>query len=196
VPNVSPCRPSTLSSGLTVLALAAGVAVGVPAPARAEKADRDKPLVIEADQPGTVDLARRVVVFAGNVVLTQGTLRIRANRLELREGPDGQREAAALGADGAPADFREKREGLNEFVEGRARRIDYDSRSDVLKLEGQAQVRRLRGEGPNSEVADEITGERITWDNSAEFFRVQAAPGSAGAPAGRVRAVIAPPRKP
>lgn len=198
VPSPEPhgSRPLRARAPLPTAALALALAAGLTPPAQAERADRDKPLVIEADQPGTVDLARKVVVFAGNVVLTQGTLRIRAQRLELRELPGGQREASAVGSDAVPADFREKRDGLNEFVEGRARRIEYDSRSDVLQLIGGAQVRRLRGEGPTQEVADEITGEQITWDNTAEFFRVQGAPGAAGTPGGRVRAVITPARKP
>jgi lipopolysaccharide export system protein LptA len=35
----------------------------------AEKADRSKQMVIEANQPGTLDMARQVVVFAGSVVV-------------------------------------------------------------------------------------------------------------------------------
>ncbi|MFM8344780.1 MAG: LptA/OstA family protein, partial [Betaproteobacteria bacterium] len=60
-------------------------------PALAEKADRQQPLNIEADQSSTVDMARRVVVFNGRVVLTQGTLRILADRVELAEVGDNHR---------------------------------------------------------------------------------------------------------
>lgn len=159
----------------------------VAAAAQADRADRSQPLAIEADKPGTVDMLKQVVTFNGNVVVTQGTMRIHAERVELRESPDGHRSATALGAPGQPATFRQKREGLDEFIEGAAARIEYDSRSEVLKLLGNASVRRTRG----SVTADQITGNVITYDNAAELFSV-AGDGS-GAPGGRVRAVLTPP---
>src|SRR5688572_17803230 len=110
---------------LVSLLLAATAAV---APAWAEKSDRTKPLTIEADQPGTLDLVRQVVVFNGNVVVAQGTMTIRAERVEVRERTDGHRSATALGANGKAANFRQKRDGVDETIEGAAERIEYDSR--------------------------------------------------------------------
>lgn len=152
---------------------------------QADKADRYQPLTIEADKPGTLDMQRRVVVFNGNVVMAQGTMRIRAERVELREVGEGHRTAVALGDGGQRAQFRQKREGLDEFIEGEAERIEYDSRSELLRLVGRAEVRRLRG----SAVADQITGKLITYDSAAELFSVQ----GDQAAGGRVRAVITPP---
>ena len=165
------------------------------APAQAEKADRNKPLTIEADQPGTVDLLKQVVVFNGNVVVAQGTMSIRADKVEMRERPDGHRSAIALGGPGKPAAFRQKRDGVDETIEGQAERIEYDSRGDVVRFSGGAQVRRLRGTAP----ADEISGSIITYDNGNETFNVQgaAAPGAASAAgSGRVRVVITPKPEP
>jgi len=159
------------------------------APAQAEKADRSKPLTIEADQPGTVDLLKQVVVFNGNVVVAQGTMEIRAERVEVRERPDGHRSATAIGSAGKAAAFKQKRDGVDETIEGSAERIEYDSRGDVVRFAGNAQVRRLRGATP----ADEVNGSVITYDNGNETFSVQGAattPGVAGA--GRVRVVITP----
>lgn len=179
---------------LFALTLAAVVAGGLAMPVWAEKADRGKPLTIEADQPGTLDLIKQVVVFNGNVVVAQGTMAIRADKVEVRERPDGHRSATALGSAGKPASFRQKREGVDETIEGQADRIEYDSRGDVVRFVGSAQVRRLRGSTP----ADEITGSLITYDNGNETFSVQgAAPAPAGAAAsapagGRVRVVITP----
>jgi len=162
------------------------------APALAEKADRGKPLTIEADLPGTVDLLKQVVVFNGNVVVAQGTMAIRAERVEVRERPDGHRIATALGGAGKPASFKQKRDGVDETIEGSAERIEYDSRGDVVRFSGNAQVRRLRGATP----ADEISGGVITYDNGNETFRVEGATQASGAGAnpdtGRVRVVITP----
>ena len=165
-------------------------------PAYAEKADRNKPLTIEADQPGTVDLQKQVVVFNGNVVVAQGTMAIRAERVEVRERADGHRSALAQGGGTKQASFRQKRDGVDETIEGSADRIEYDSRGDVVRFAGNAQVRRLRGATP----ADEISGSVITYDSGNETFSVQGAAGAAGASApasngagtGRVRVVITP----
>jgi lipopolysaccharide export system protein LptA len=172
--------------------LALLLSAAVAGMAHAEKADRGKPLMIEADQPSSLDLINQVVVFNGNVVLAQGTLAIRADRVEVRERPDGHRSAVALGSPARPATFRQKREGLDETIDGHAQRIEYDSRGDVVRFVGDAQVRRLRGD----QQADEISGNVITYDNGSETFNVAGAaapPGqAASAPGGRVRVVITP----
>jgi lipopolysaccharide export system protein LptA len=176
--------PRCLRPCLLALALAGGLL----AAAHAERADRDKPMVIEADKPGTVDLLRQLVVFNGNVVIVQGTMQIRAERVELRELPDGFRAATAFGAPGQLASFRQKRDGVDETLQGSAERIEYDGRASTLRLVGNGSVRRLRG----TTVADEITGALIVWDNNAELFSVQGGASSAANPSGRVRAVISP----
>jgi lipopolysaccharide export system protein LptA len=176
---------------LALMSLAAAL-LWPAVPAWAEKADRSKPLTIEADQPGTLDLIKQVVVFNGNVVVAQGTMAIRAERVEVRERPDGHRSATAVGSPGKPAGFKQKRDGVDETIEGSADRIEYDSRGDVVRFVGGAQVRRLRG----NTAADEITGSVITYDNGNETFSVQGAtaqPGAASMPGnGRVRVVITP----
>lgn len=166
------------------LLLYAGVAA-----AWAEKADRTRPMTLESDKPCTVSLLKQTSTCSGNVVISQGTLQLRADRLELRETPEGYQMALAIGAPGKPATYRQKRDGaVDEFVEGQAQRIDYDSRAGTLRFEGAAVVRRLRG----STVADEIQGQQITWDSTAESFNVQGGAATAANPGGRVRAVITP----
>lgn len=154
-------------------------------PAAAEKADRGQPIVVEADRPGTLDLQRQVVVFNGNVQIVQGTLIIRADRIEVREQAGGYRSAVATGVAGQQASYRQKRDGLNEVVEAAADRIEYDARAGTLRFSGAAAVRRLR----DGIVADEITGAEIRWDDGAELFSVQ---GGGPATGGRVRAVLTP----
>ena len=182
----------------THLALALLLVAALPA-VQAERADRSKPLTIEADQPGTLDLVKQVVVFNGNVVVAQGTMAIRAERVEVRERADGHRSATALGGNGKLASFKQKRDGVDESIEGVAERIEYDSRGDVVRFAGNAQVRRLRNGSP----ADEITGALITYDSGNETFSVQggaAAVGAGGASApasSRIKVTLAPrPEKP
>jgi lipopolysaccharide export system protein LptA len=164
------------------------VALPLGVPAWAEKADRDKPLVVEADRPGMVDLQRQVVVFNGNVVISQGTMVLRAERVEMHETADGYRAASAIGSPGRPATWRQRRDGVDETVEGAVERIEFDGRNDTLRFVGSGAVRRLRG----GSVADEITGAVIVWDNIAEVFKVEGGAISAANPTGRVRAVLSP----
>ena len=158
------------------------------APARAARSDREQPLVVEADRPGTVDLQNQVVVFNGNVVISQGTMVLRADRIEMRETADGYRAASAIGTPGRPATWRQQRDGVDETVEGSADRIEFDGRADTLRFVGRGAVRRLRG----GTVADEITGSLITWDNTNELFKVTGGAPTPSNPTGRVRAVFAP----
>jgi lipopolysaccharide export system protein LptA len=157
--------------------------------ARAEKADQLKPLNVEADQSGRVDLQNQVVVFTGNVVVSKGTMVIRASRIEVRQSPSGYDSATAFGAPGKPATFRQKRDGVDEFIDGQADRLEYDGQATLVKFINNAAVRRLRG----AAVADEITGNLVTYDSTTEVFSVSGgAATSAANPGGRVRAVLTP----
>ncbi len=163
--------------------------ITVVAPARAEKADRFKPLNVEADLPGKIDLLNQFVVFNGNVVVTKGTMTIRAARIEVRETPEGYHTAVAIGTPSKLATFRQKRDGVDEYIEGEAERLEYDGKTDTVRFVNRASVRRLRG----STVADEITGNLVTYDGISEVFSVSGgAPATASNPGGRVRAVLTP----
>lgn len=182
-------QPSSALLRRSCSALALGLLAALAPPAaQAEKADRTRQMVISAERPGTVDLQRQVVVFNGDVSISQGSMLIRAERVELREMPDGYRAATAIGSAATPASYRQKREGLDETVEGSADRIEYDGRTETLRFVGHGAVRRLRG----GVVADEITGETIVWDAAVEVFRVEGGESTAGNPGGRVRAVLSP----
>ena len=166
-----------------------GLAALAAAPAQAEKADRFKPLNVEADLPGKIDLLNQHVVFNGNVVVTKGTMTIRASRIEVRESPDGYHTAVAFGSPSQHATFRQKRDTPDEYIAGDAERLEYDGKSDVIRFVNNASVRRLRG----SETSDEISGNLVTYDSGTEVFNVTGgAPATASNPGGRVRAVLTP----
>lgn len=176
-----PCLSAALLWGAS-LALAS-------LPAVAEKADRFKELTVEADQSSSGDLLNQVFIFNGNVVVTKGTMIIRAARIEVRESPDGYRSAVAIGTPAQHATFRQKRDAPDEWIEGDAERLEYDGRSDVIRFVRNASVRRLRG----ANAADELTGNLVTYDSSTEVFNVSGgSQATATNPGGRVRAVLMP----
>ena len=179
-------RPEPITPLLRGLIL--GAALVGTMPVFAEKADRQQSMVVEADKPGTVDMQRKVVVFNGNVAIVQGTMRITADRVEVRELGDGKRLAIATGSRAAQATFRQKRDGVDETIEAAADRIEHDGATDILRFVGQATVRRMRG----TVKADEISGQTITWNNTTELFRVEGGAVTADNPSGRVRAILSP----
>lgn len=157
----------------------------------AEKADRDKPMNVEADSLRYDDV-NQTSVFTGKVVISKGTILIRGARVNVRQDSQGYQYGVVTAEPGKLAYFKQKREGLDEFIEGEADVIEYDGKADRVKFVKRAELRRLRG----ANVADEMTGSLITYDNSNDVFTVDGGPGGSssapGVPAGRIRAVLSP----
>ena len=152
------------------------------APALAEKADREKPINLEADRV-SVDDAKQISTFEGKVVLTQGTLIIRGDRMEVRQDNQGFKEGVTWGN---LAYFKQKRDGYDEYIEGWAERIEYDSRADKMQMFNRASMKK---------GGDEVRGNYISYDARTEFFQVIGGGAKAAAAEnsdGRVRAVIQP----
>lgn len=171
--------------------LSALVLLAVAPLARAETADRSKPMNIEADT-GRYDDLQQVGTFTGNVVVTKGTMSIRASRIEVRKAPDGYQTGVATGGANGLSSFRQKRDGVDEYIEGEAERVEYDERASKVTLTRRAVVRRYRA----GTLADETAGNQITYDLAGEVFNVVGGASAATPdnPGGRVRAVIAPRR--
>ncbi len=152
--------------------------------ALAEAADRDKPIELEADTV-TVNDAKKTSTYSGNVILTQGTLIIHADKLIVREDKEGFQHSTSTGN---PTTFKQKREGKNEYMEGSAQRIEYDGRMDKVQLYTKAWVK--RGE-------DIVHGDYISYDANAEYAEVIGGVKSeSGGSSGRVKAIIQPKNKP
>lgn len=130
----------------------------------AERADRNKPIHLEADRATVEDIQRkdstRVSIFTGNVIMTQGTMRITADKVIMREDMNGFRHATATGN---LVSFRQKRDNVDEYIEGWSKRVEYDNRTDKIELFRQARLK--RGE-------DEVKGDYISYNMSSEFFQV------------------------
>ncbi len=172
------------------LLAAAAVLACLAAPAvRAERADREKPMNVEADAL-RYDDARQTSVFSGRVVMTKGSILIRGALVEVRQDPRGNQFGIVLAGPAQPASYRQKRDGADEYIEGRAQRIEYDGQADKVRFVGQAVLRRYRG----SALSDETAGSVIVYDNQTEVFSVDGGPSSVSPsnPSGRVRATLAP----
>ena len=159
--------------------------------ASAEKADSAKQTVINYDSLDVDDVAQ-TSILNGNVVITKGTLLLKSDKAVIKESPDGYR-TITLTATGKNATFRQKRDaGPNLWVEGEASRIEYDERTEIVKLFSNAKLRELEGVKPTRTVESEY----ITYDGRREQFATRNdASGENRAGKGRATMIIAP-RKP
>jgi len=159
--NPLSCRVALCTSAVVLAALC-----GAPA-AWAEKADRDKPMNAESDAL-RYDDAHQTSVFTGNVVITKGTIIIRGAQVDVRQDEDGNQFGLVQSSPDKLAFYRQKREGMDEYIEGEAKRIDYDGKGDIVKFIGQAVMRRYRG----ATLADETRGSLIVYNNKTEIYTV------------------------
>jgi lipopolysaccharide export system protein LptA len=156
----------------------------ISGPVLAERADREKPVNVEADKI-TVDDVNKVHQFDGKVQMTQGTLTIRAERIVVTQDAAGNQKGLASGGVDGLATFRQKREGKDEYVEGEAERIEHDSSSEKTELFGRASVKSGQ---------DRVRGQYISFDARTENYLVTNGDGRKGSARSgeRVRAVIQP----
>ncbi len=165
--------------------------------AHAEKADRAKPMNIEADALRHDEL-KQTSVFSGRVVMTKGSIVLRGARLDVRQDADGYQYGVVMAEPGKRAFFRQKRDTLagapDEFIEGEGEVIEYDGKTDNVRFTTRAELRRYRG----SVLSDEITGAVIVYNNLTDVFTVdgQRTHAAGDAPGNRVRAVLAPKEPP
>lgn len=176
-PHLNLCRSIILSCTLLTSTLAL-----------AERADRDKPIAVEADKV-SIDDIKRVQILEGNVTLTQGTLTIRSDRIVITEDQYGFQRGTAFGGPGGLARFRQKKDGVEEWIEGEAERIEYDTHTEIAELFRRAWVK-------NGE--DRLKGDYIWYDSISQRYLAKAGESSSAGknstPA-RVRILIQPKTK-
>jgi lipopolysaccharide export system protein LptA len=155
----------------------------------AEKADRDKPMNIEADSLKHNE-QQQITTFTGKVVMTKGTLVLKAGKMEVKQDSQGNQLAQLWADPGERIFFRQKREGVDEYTEGEAETVVYNSQADTITLTQRAELRLLRG----TLVADRIQGQQILVNNNTEVFSVDGKTSTAGSNSGgqRVKATITP----
>lgn len=157
--------------------------------AHAEKADRDKPINLEADRVSLDDI-NKVQVFEGNVMMTQGTMQIRTSKLVVTQDADGFQKCVATGGANGLSRFRQKRDNSNDYFEGEAERIVHDARTEKTEFFVRAWVK---------SGLDEVKGHYISYDALSEKYLVTNKGGetktAVGETQARVRAIIQPKSK-
>lgn len=153
-----------------MLAIAASLLSGV---AHGLSGDRDQPIHIQADRV-ELDERNKVSTYQGNVVLTQGSIRLQAEQLVVHRDGEG---VGQIVADGDPAEFRQRPDDGAEIV-GQAQQLRYTASDSRVQLIGDARL--TQGE-------DLFAGPRIVYDTERSLVRAGSESGE-----GRVRAIINP----
>ncbi len=177
---IDPTRRPRVLRTLAWMALVAAAAL--PVAASAEKADRDKPISFSAEQPAQVDFQKREGTLRGNVVITQGTLTIHADRIDFKQNPDNSLSATAWGN---PVSFRQKKDGSDEYFEGYAQKAVYDGQTQTLELFDRALLK---------QGTDEIRSNYISYNAATGIFKAEGRPDQPGTqgPGSRVQGVFQP----
>lgn len=159
------------------------VALACVGNAYAEKADRNKPIQVEADSI-TVDDANKVRTLTGNVILTKGTMQLRTEKLVMTEDADGFQKSVATGGPNGLAYFRQRKDNSDEYVEGHAERIEHDDKTLLTDLYTRAWLKN---------GSDEVRGQFIRYNERTENYTVTNSDSpTANKSGGRVRAIIQP----
>ena len=153
-----------------------------PGAALADQADRGKPIHFSAEQPAEVDFDKRLGTLRGNVVITQGTMTIHADRIDFKQNADNSLSATAYGN---PITFRQKKDGSDEYYEGYAQRAVYDGQTETLQLFDNALLKQGK---------DEIRSNYISYNSATNVFRSEGRPNAPGGegPGARVQRVFEP----
>ena len=147
------------------LLLCSVLALGMIAPvAQASKDDRTKPLNLVFDREGAIDKVRQRSEFNGNVIMTKGSMELRAERMDVQETSDGYYQAYANGTSAKQVHFRQDRDTPGERIEGRADQIEYDTRTETIRLVGNAEARVMQGD----QLKQALSGATLNYDNRTE----------------------------
>ena len=132
--------------------------------ASAERADANKNAVINAVSMD-LDQVTLTRILTGNVTVERGTMLLTSDKAVARETPEGYMMVTLTGAAGKLATFRQKRDGGGDlWFDGQAQRIEYDEKSQIVKLFGTAKVKQLEG----VKITDELDAEFVSYDSRTE----------------------------
>ncbi|MGL4995578.1 MAG: lipopolysaccharide transport periplasmic protein LptA [Deefgea sp.] len=144
-------------------------------PVFAEKADREKPMNIVADHC-LAEQKTQQTVCTGNVIVTQGTMNMRADKVTMRQDAEGKQFAKG---EGRPVRFKQKLDS-GEMLDAESLSFDYDEVKGEMVLIDKAWVKKGQ---------DIVMGDTITYNLNTEFYQAQSKPGN------RVNITINPKKK-
>lgn len=112
--------------------------LGASLSANALTGDTDKPINIDSGSQ-SLDMTNNVVVFSDNVLITQGSIRVTADRVTITR-QEGKKEI--IDASGSPVTFQQTLDN-GKPVNGKGNSVNYDLNAEYLILTGNAELKQL-----------------------------------------------------
>lgn len=144
-----------LATGIVVVS-----ALTVSTAAMALSSDRDQPAQIEADNT-EIDFRTGVRTLTNNVLVVQGTLRVKADKLVATYNKQGDLVKAV--ADGSLARFKQRPDDQPDDVEGWAKKILVDYPTNTITLIGKAALK---------QGASTANGNKIVYNMATDKLQI------------------------
>lgn len=150
--------------------------------------DKDQPIEIEADS-ADLDDEKGVTIYRGNVVLTQGSVRMTGDTMTVYFTND---ELDTMIMEGKPATYRQLPDDSKIYDEAEALRMEYYELKNLIVLIDKASFKQ---EGLN------FSGNRIEYDTlhsrvkARGSVKQQTGSGSSGSSGERVKIILKPKKK-
>ena len=157
----------------------------------AEKADQDKPIILEAEKVSVNDV-QQVYELDGELLLIKGSILITGEKGKIKVDPEGYEYIDVQGNPKANASFRQRREGIaNEFMQGLGQSVTYNAKTELLTLTGDANLKRLL----NMQMLDQLRGWKIEYDDIKQRYLVSPPINAKAEDLPQARAILSPRRK-
>jgi len=163
--------------------IVAFIAFMLPQLVSALESDRTQPIEVNADQ-ATLDDKKGLATYRGKVILTQGSLTIKADKLTIKATPNGQIDEVI--ASGNLAEFTQTPEPNKDPVHAKAKRINYLVTANKMILTGSASIVQNKNLFQGNIITYDIKHQKLTASGPTETQ-------SQGKSSGRVKMILPPP---
>ena len=156
--------------------------------ALAEKADQDKPLIVNAGSVSINEVEQKYKL-QGDILLIKGSIVVTGDKGDILVDPEGYQFIEVKGDAKSLATFRQRREGpANEFMQGSSKDVNYNGKQGVLILLGDASMKRLL----NMQMRDHLRGGNIEYSDDTQEYRVSPSANQPKSAPPSSRAILAP----
>ena len=156
--------------------------------ALAEKADQDKPLIINAASVSINEVEQKYKL-QGDILLIKGSIVVTGDKGDILVDPEGYQFIEVKGDAKSLATFRQRREGrANEFMQASSQDVNYNGKQEVLILLGDASMKRLL----NMQMRDHLRGGKIEYSDDTQEYRVSPPTNHPKSAPPSSRAILAP----
>ena len=134
------------------------ILISLSTPLWALSSDKQKPVEVEADS-FNLDDAKKITVYSGNVIITQGSMEIMAEKVTIYGARGTTDKVIAIGN---PVKFKQQPDGSQGLIRGEANRFDYLVTRDTLILIDKATL---------WQDGSTFTSDRIEYDSKRSVIK-------------------------